>query len=67
MPTRVLLWLALIGVVPSLSGCDLTPPSDILDGKACDARGRCTRGYRCDVRYNVCRKNSAMQGDAEAQ
>lgn len=43
--------------------CELTPSDDILDGKACDSRGACSKGYSCDRRYNVCRKGGAPQCD----
>jgi hypothetical protein len=55
---RLGLLTAVLGVV---SACDLAPSDDILDGKACDSAGACSKGYTCDVRYNVCRKAGAPQ------
>lgn len=55
---RLGLLMVVVGVVPA---CELTPSDDILDGKACDSGGVCSKGYTCDLRYNVCRKASAPQ------
>lgn len=43
----------------AVAACELTPSDDILDGKSCDSRGVCSKGYACDQRYNVCRKGGA--------
>jgi hypothetical protein len=48
------------------AGCAMSDEDDILEGKACDSRGRCSRGYTCDSAHNVCRKGAANQADAQA-